>query len=223
MSAAAPVPATGHRFRPRSAIAAAVCWSLVTLGWAWFAVHDGGLAGLVRQAPGMVLAATLVYGVLVRPSVEVSPAGVALRNVVRDVEVPWATLAEVRTRYALTLVTVEGAKFTAWAAPASGRHTDTRLTLREVKALGRGAGPELPTASESTASQSGAVAAWIRREWARAVEDDGESRGGGPQDRPAGSMAPADGPPPAVRTRLALGVLGVAGTSAVLVLVTALA
>lgn len=208
----------GHTFRPRSAIAAAVGWGLVTLGWSWFAVHDGGLVGLVLQGPGMVLAATLVYAVLVRPAVEVTPTGVALRNVVRDVVVPWAALTEVRTRYALTLVTTDGRRFTAWAAPASGRHTDARLTLREVQTLGLGSDEELPTASASTASQSGAVAAWVRREWGRSVET-----GGAPLYPTDGEapLYPTDDAP-VVRTHLARGVLVVAGVSAMLVVMTAL-
>ncbi len=173
-----PAAQPGHVFRPRSSSAVAIGWGLVTVGWAWLALHDGGVAALVRQAPAIVLAATLVYGVLVRPSVEVSGSGVTLRNVVRDVEVPWAALTEVRTRYAFTLVTTDGRSFTAWAAPASGRHTDASLTSGEVAALGwPGAGGELPPTSASTASSSGAVAVWVRREWARAMDSSGGSSG----------------------------------------------
>lgn len=229
---AGPSRASGHRFRPRSAIVVAVCWGLVTLAWAWFAVHDGGAIGLVRQLPGVALAAVLGYGVLLRPSVEVSPTGVVLRNVVRDVEVPWAALADVRTRFALTLVTTDGRHFAAWAAPAAGRHTDSALTVREVRALGLRPGdgggggegedgcdgPDLPTASASTASHSGAVAAWIRREWQRSVEDDAaaDAAGAGARLRVAASTTPV------ARTRLARGVLGTAGVAGALVVVTAL-
>ena len=206
--AAAPPRATGHVFRPRSAIAAAICWGAITLAWAWFAVHDGGPIALARQAPGMLLAATLVYAVLVRPSVEVSGEGVALRNVVRDVEVPWSALAEVRTRYALTLVATDGRRFTAWAAPASGRHTDTGLTLGEVRSLGWPTGAELPPSSASPASHSGAVAAWVRREWQRAVEDE-----------PVGDDPARDD---TVRTHLARGVMAVGAVAAALCVVAAI-
>ena len=199
----------GRVFRPRSSIAVAIGWALVTLAWSWFAVRDGGAPGLARQAPQIVLAATGVYAVLVRPAVGVTPTGVTLRNVVRDVEVPWAALAEVRTRYALALVTTDGRRFTAWAAPASGRHTDTRLTRREVGAIGWDPSGDLPTASASTASTSGAVAAWVRREWSRAIDLPGPA--------PA-NPAPAD----AARTRLALGVVAVLCGAAVLTVAAAL-
>lgn len=204
----AATPATPARpsrhFRPRSSITAALALILVTFAWAWFAAADGGGPGLARQVPGIVLAATLGYAVLVRPAVVVGPAGVTLRGVVRDVEVPWAALAEVRTRFSLTLVTVDGARFAAWAAPASGRHTDTRLTRREVGAIGGDHDHGLPTASSSPASHSGAVAAWVRREWRRAIETD--------------AAATPDGPRPAVRTRPARGVLATLAAAALLTL-----
>ena len=202
----APCAVTGHVFRPRSSIAAAIGWALVTAAWCAIAVHDGGAPGLARQAPGIVLAATGVYAVLVRPAVEVSPTGVTLRNVVRDVEVPWAALAEVRTRYALTLVTTDGRHFAAWAAPAPGRHTDAGLTRREVGAIGGDPDGDLPPASASTAAPSGAVAAWVRHEWDRAIDLPG-----------------AAGPGAPVRTRLAVGVVVVLGVAAALVAATALA
>lgn len=212
--AAAPPRATGHVFRPRSAIVAVVCGGLIAIAWAWFAVHDGGWLALARELPGIVLAGTVVYAVLIRPSVEVSSACVALRNVVTDVDVPWGALAEVQTRYALTLVTADGRRFTAWAAPASGRHTDARLTRGEVRVLGWGADEELPPSSASTASHSGAVAAWVRRDWRRALEDstvDGV--------RPPADAAVADG---VVRTRRARGVLAVGGVAAALVVLSAI-
>ena len=217
--AAAPPRATGHVFRPRSAIAAAVCGGLIAIAWAWFAVHDGGWLALARELPGIVLAGTLVYAVLVRPSVEVSLAGVALRNVVTDVDVPWGALAEVQTRYALTLVTTDGRRFTAWAAPASGRHTDARLTRGEVRVLGWGADDELPPSSASTASHSGAVAAWVRRDWRRALEDSTADDVRPDGVRPAADAAVADD---VVRMRRARGVLAVGGVAAALVLLTAI-
>lgn len=206
MVAATPATPAGpsRRFRPRSSIAAAVAVILIALAWAWFAAADGGGPGLARQVPGIAFAVTLGYAVLVRPTVVVGPAGVTLRGVVRDVEVPWAALAEVRTRFSLTLVTVDGRRFAAWAAPASGRHTDTRLTRREVGALGGHLDHELPTASSSPASQSGAVAAWVRREWRQALETD--------------AAATPAGPGPAVRTRPAQGVLVTLAAAALLAL-----
>jgi hypothetical protein len=166
------------------------------VGWAWLAVRDGGVGGLVRQLPPMALAATVVYAVLVRPAVMVDGAGVRLRNVLRDVEVPWPALAGVSTRFALTLHTHDGRQLRAWAAPASGRHVDARLTAGDVRALGWDADDELPTASASTASPSGVAAAWVRREWRRAVADlpDDVTSASGAGTRPGVVHRTATGP-----------------------------
>ncbi|GAA2726982.1 hypothetical protein CAE01nite_24250 [Cellulomonas aerilata] len=180
-------------------------WAVVTVGWVWLAVRDGGSAGLVRQLPAIVLAATVVYAVLVRPAVMVDGDGVRLRNVLRDVDVPWAALERVSTRFALTLHTLDGQQVRAWAAPASGRHVDARLTAGDVRALGWDDDEPL-TASASTASPSGVAAAWVRREWRRALADAGD---GGPGTPPAGSSAPSagSGTTPAARAGAGGGVV----------------
>ena len=205
---------TGRVLRPRSSIAAMIVGLVAALAWAWSAAADGGVLGLARQAPDILLATTLAYGVLVRPAVAIGPTGITLRNVVRDVDVPWAALAEVRTRFALTLVTTDGRRFTAWAAPASGRHTDTRLTRRELGAIGWDPADDLPTASASPESSSGAVAAWVRREWSRSIEADAH---GGPGSRLPAALEPR------TRTHLARGVVGLLSVATVLVAVTMLA
>jgi hypothetical protein len=163
-------PSSAHVLRPPSAVVAAVVWALVTVGWCWLALRDGGPVLLARQLPAMTLACTVVYVVLVRPSVTVGPAGIRLRNVLSDVDVPWPALERVSTRFALTLHTVGGQELRAWAAPASGRHVDTRLTAGDVRALGWDDDVP-PTASASSASSSGVAAAWVRREWRRALAE----------------------------------------------------
>jgi hypothetical protein len=190
-------------FRPASAAVAAVTWTVVTVGWAWLALRDGGLPSLVRQLPAMVLAATVVYAVMVRPAVSVDADGVRLRNVLRDVDVPWSALDKVSTRFALTLHTVDGRQVRAWAAPASGRHVDARLSAGDVRALGWDE-DEPVTASASTASPSGVAAAWVRREWRRAVAASG------------GDPAPGATAPATVRDRAARGPVAWLAGSAVL-------
>jgi hypothetical protein len=158
-----------HRFRPRSAAVAVVAWALVCIGWLWLAFRDGGTDAGVRAVPQVLFASAVVWAVLVRPSVDVDDAGVGLRNVVHDVDVPWARLEAVETRFALTLVTDDGRRFAAWAAPASGRYADVRMTRKEATTLALGDDPQ-PTASAAWGSHSGAAAAWVRREWARSAD-----------------------------------------------------
>jgi Bacterial PH domain len=56
----------------------------------------------------------VVWSVFVRPAVLVDLEGVTLRNVVRDVHVPWAGLTDVEVRWNLK-VFVEERGYTAWA------------------------------------------------------------------------------------------------------------
>jgi len=160
-----------HRFRPRSSVVAIVAWGVVCVGWLWLAFRDGGTEGGVRAVPQILFVSAVVWALLVRPSVDVDESGVALRNVVHDVDVPWARLEAVETRFALTLVTTGGRRFAAWAAPASGRYADVRMTRREASTLALGDDAQ-PTASAAWASHSGAAAAWVRREWARSAGRD---------------------------------------------------
>ncbi|NLT53556.1 MAG: PH domain-containing protein [Actinomycetales bacterium] len=90
------------------------CWWLVAV------LVDGSGEDLLGVAPWLLLVGVLVHAVLWRPVVIVDDDGVELRNVVRDVRVPWSELTEVETRYALTLVT-RGGRFRSWAAAAPGR------------------------------------------------------------------------------------------------------
>lgn len=99
--------------------------------------------------------------------VVVSAWGVVLRNVLRDVHIPFEALADIGTQYALTLTTVDGHRFQAWAAPAAGRLGAARMTEEERKAL-TWSGPldEIPS-SAALRSDAGAVAVVIRRRWQR--------------------------------------------------------
>jgi len=59
----------------------------------------------------------LVWVVLLRPCVRLDASGVVLRNLVTDVEVPFARLQEVKQAWALELVDTTGRKHSSWAVP----------------------------------------------------------------------------------------------------------
>ena len=85
-----------------------------------------------------------------------------LRNVIRDVSVPWASLTDVDTRYALTL-TAGGRRFAAWAAPASSRFSTARATREDLETVHWNAADGPIPASATLRSDAGAAAALIRR------------------------------------------------------------
>ncbi len=121
-----------------------------------------GWRSLLAQLPPLVLAATLVHATCTRPLVAVGPAGVLLRNVTRDVSIPWSSITDVDTKYALTL-TAGGRRYAAWAAPASSRFSTTRATREDLESVHWKAADGPIPASATLRSDAGVAAALIRR------------------------------------------------------------
>ncbi|PCC24916.1 hypothetical protein CIK75_12260 [Glutamicibacter sp. BW78] len=107
------------------------------------------------------------------PRVEVNDAGVTLINPLQTLEVPWATIILVDTKYALALVTPKG-RFTAWAAPAPGVMSALRDSRRSARSESRdqsGASYTSIRPGDQRSSDSGVVANIVRRRLARMAED----------------------------------------------------
>ena len=99
------------------------------------------------------------------PRVEVDEGGARIINVVSTHYISWAAIQRIDTRYALTLFT-EGKKYTAWGAPAPGRHASffaTRDQGRHLPETTYLAGTVRP--GDLINSDSGAAAAVIRSQW----------------------------------------------------------
>lgn len=112
---------------------------------------DRGAARGLRLAPWTVLVALATWAAFWRPHVALDDAGVHVVNVLRTIHVPWASITDIGTRWALTLVTAQGT-FLAWAAPAS----DVSAALRQGN----------PPAAEP----ADAAAAVVRRRWQQLQE-----------------------------------------------------
>ncbi|MHB8274838.1 MAG: PH domain-containing protein, partial [Dermatophilaceae bacterium] len=103
-----------HLFRQRSPLAlAAVCavtglLLLVSLAQHW---ADNPQPLFVAW---VLFGLALVWSVFVRPAVLLDDEGVTVRNVVRDVHIPWARLTDVEFRWNLK-VFVGDRGYTAWA------------------------------------------------------------------------------------------------------------
>lgn len=165
-SAERPADAATDRFvfRPRTGLVACALWA--GLAVVWLAIEwQTGWATAAARVPLIGVISTVVYAVFFRPRVIVSRDDVLIVNVIRDIDIPFGALAAVQTQYALTLTTVDGRRFQAWAAPASGRIGASRVTDEERKTLSwNGPMDEIP-ASASLRSDAGAAAVAIRRRW----------------------------------------------------------
>lgn len=110
----AQAPTMTHVFRQRSSLGlAAVC---VATG----AILLLSLARNWADYPRPVLVAWVLFGlaatwaIFVRPAVVLDVGGVTVRNVLRDVHIPWTSLTHVQTRWNLKVFAGDRG-FTAWA------------------------------------------------------------------------------------------------------------
>lgn len=134
------------------------------------ALDDMGAA--LRYLPTFLVVPAAVWAFYGRPAVIISDGGVALRNVLRTVELPWPAIQRIETKYALTLETAYG-PYNAWAAPVPGRtlaSNRTHITMRHQPESAYAAGGLRPGDLEG--SPSGDASAYIRRRW-EALRDAG--------------------------------------------------
>jgi hypothetical protein len=164
-------PTRNTVFRPRSSRwILAVAGIIVGVGLVGSIVVSGFQA-LVTASP-LLAVAGVAWWLFWYPAVIVGPAGVELRNPVRTVEVPWAALIHVDTKYALKLITPTGS-YTAWAAPAPGvrgAHAGKPEHMQNLPSSSYGAGGSVRPGDLSN-TDSGLAALLVRSEWQRRVDN----------------------------------------------------
>jgi hypothetical protein len=167
-------------YRPTAVrVLSAVTWVLLAGTLAVTAWRDP-VEGL-RWLPVLALVAAVVYALFWRPSVEVDDDAVTVRNVVRNIRVPWIRLDALDTRYALSLE-AQGRRYAAWAAPAPGRSQALRQSTRDAGALAA-LGTSLDHGLRSSAtpnSDSGGASLMVRTRWEQALSVSAQPAGGAP-------------------------------------------
>ena len=152
-------------FRSRSGRAIALA-SVIIMALAWFVILIGeGLAIALISLPGVALIAMSSLLLFWFPRVEVSEESVKIVNVFREHKISWGAIKLIDTRWALAITTDKG-KITAWGAPAPGRHSSIFASRDQGQHLPEStyiAGTVRP--GDLVSSDSGAVAAHIRRLW----------------------------------------------------------
>jgi hypothetical protein len=133
----------------------------------------GDFDGLARYGAGMLLIAWTAWVLFWSPAVIIDPAGVVIRNLVREHRVTWPAIQRIDTKFALELFTTAG-KFTAWAAPAPSRVSSSRAARGEFKGLPEstyGAGGSIRP-GDLPSSESGQASLLVRLRW-EALRDAG--------------------------------------------------
>jgi len=101
-------------FRPRVAPFMAVCWYLLAAFATWDLIRRGDGADVPIGLASLALVTVVVYAIAQRPAVVASARGVLLRNVVRDVWLPWHLVSAIEAKWSLTFHTAEAA-YGSWA------------------------------------------------------------------------------------------------------------
>ena len=154
-------------FRPRFAPLLAYFWYVVGALLAIDLVRRGDARSIPLGLGVLLLTTVALYAGAQRPSVIVDDLGITLRNIVRDVYVPWHEVQRVGAVWALSVETTQG-EFRSWAVTAANPHRRSLATRRNI--FGFGAPP--PESFEDTddvSSMPGAVSTTIavRQEKAR--------------------------------------------------------
>jgi hypothetical protein len=116
------------------------------------------------SAAWVLFALALAWSVLVRPAVVIDVAGVTLRNLVRDVHIPWSQLDDVTTRWNLRVLAGERG-YTAWAVSSQSgrpraRSAGLRVPSAGLPAGGSGADSRVSATSLKVTAEN--VSRWIR-------------------------------------------------------------
>ncbi|MEO7146397.1 MAG: PH domain-containing protein [Terrimesophilobacter sp.] len=148
---------------------AATIWLLCA--GACVAIITAGLGNAGEFLPLVILVAWLAWAGLWLPSLQLGDDEVTIRNVFMTTAVPWATLIQVDTRYALTLVTPHG-RYAVTAAPAPGRLA-TALSHRDMSGIGAPTGSDGGVRpSDLPNTDSGAAAHLVRARWETLLAED---------------------------------------------------
>lgn len=140
---------------------------VLVAGWGHTAAHHG--AAVCGALAFGALAFTLYW----RPRLEIHEGGVRLVNPVRTVGIPWSRIVDVRTRFAVTVVTDRGSH-SSFALPSAGAGAAFRADAAAVERNHPIARPEGSVrVGDLTSTASGAAAHRVRVLWQRRV-DSGE-------------------------------------------------
>jgi hypothetical protein len=153
-------------FRPRYAPILAYVWYVVAALLAIDLVRRGDARSIPLGLGLLLLISVGLYAGAQRPSVIVDDLGITLRNLLRDVYVPWHEVQRIGAVWALTVHTAKG-EFRSWAVTAANPHRRSLASRRNI--FGFGSPPPESFDADDVSGVPGAVSATVavRQERAR--------------------------------------------------------
>ena len=115
-------------FRSRLAPMMAVAWYVIAAFGAWDLIRRGDGREVPIGLVSLALITIVVYAMGQRPAVIAGPSGVLLRNVVRDVWLPWHAVKRIEATWSLSMAT-EDRTFGSWAVSGSNAHRPRRQRI----------------------------------------------------------------------------------------------
>lgn len=161
-----------HRevFRTRWAIPLTVLWVLVAAYVVIDVIRAGNGHDTVVALALVATVSVVIHATATRPAVVIDDGGILLRNIVRDIYVPWSAVEDIDTEWVLTVHT-SGRKYVAWAVsarnPARQRQSGSSMfsgfaspRLREMAADAQESAPAASGAAGQASEQ--VVERWLR-------------------------------------------------------------
>ena len=103
----------------------AVAWYLIAAFGAWDLIRRGDGREVPIGLLCLALVTILVYAIAQRPAVVAGPTGVLVRNVVRDIWLPWHAVKSIEAKWSLSMAT-EDRTFGSWAVTGANAHRPRR-------------------------------------------------------------------------------------------------
>ena len=115
-------------FRSRLAPTMAVAWYVIAAFGAWDLIRRGDGSEVPIGLVSLALITIVVYAMAQRPAVIAGPSGLLMRNVVRDIWLPWHDIKRIEAKWTLSVAT-QDRTFSSWAVSGANAHRPRRQSL----------------------------------------------------------------------------------------------
>lgn len=166
-------PSSRHVYRQTSPLVTG--WAFVALAVLLIvlALRSWGDHPAPKLVVWMLFGIVVCWTVLLRPCVVLTPDGVAFRNIIRDVHLPWNQVDVIEPRWNLRIYTPDDHGYTAWAISSQAARPSRRAGFSGLGGMGLGfGGPRRAAGTEPDESKEPAGPRPGKRVTAATVSED---------------------------------------------------
>jgi len=143
-------------YRSRSSSIGFFFLCFIFLGMIVESLYSGGLRNITMTTCWSSALVVVFHAIMHKPKVIVFDQGIEIINPLSRHTIPWSDVRLIDTRFSLAILTHNGDRIHAWAAPAPGRYHSRRLHSSDLRGLDMAKGGHIK-AGESPKSESGAA------------------------------------------------------------------